>query len=286
MHSSIEKIPASLRGYDFHAHTVYHIILYNQNTGWIRLEDEKVCCRSGDLIFISPMQRHQFLPDRVSAHSYKEITFSLHNETGEAAGMGFETVFAALGCGFVPDRNRLTQKQFRRFSAEMDFFTALGYNPPSSHADKVDIANRLFFLLKHMAEMLSISIPKGSAVPHLKSDDPLERIIQYLNRNYSLKISLQQLAELASCSREHLCRRFRRHYGCTLVQYLENLRLSLAEKLLATSNLPIKEICSRVGMEDIYYFSKRFKRKYGLPPRQFINQGARERLKGFRPPPL
>ena len=58
----------------------------------------------------------------------------------------------------------------------------------------------------------------------------------------------------------------------TCMNYLLNLRVDLAKAMLINTELPINEICSRVGYSDQNYFSKLFKHVTGLTPTQYRNK--------------
>jgi transcriptional regulator GlxA family with amidase domain len=53
------------------------------------------------------------------------------------------------------------------------------------------------------------------------------------------------------------------------MEYIHNKRLERAQLLLTTSSASLKEIAGRVGIPNIYYFSRLFKRKYAVPPGEY-----------------
>ncbi|MFO7188205.1 MAG: helix-turn-helix transcriptional regulator [Pseudomonadota bacterium] len=66
-----------------------------------------------------------------------------------------------------------------------------------------------------------------------------------------------------------LKRRFKTATGTTLIEYLQNLRVEEAKKLLETTELPAEEISAQVGYEDGSFFRRLFKRSTGLTPGQY-----------------
>ncbi|WP_460777512.1 helix-turn-helix domain-containing protein [Nocardiopsis nanhaiensis] len=60
--------------------------------------------------------------------------------------------------------------------------------------------------------------------------------------------------------------------GMSLHDFIINLRMETAQKLLAATTIPVGLVGSRVGYEDPSYFSRLFRRKVGVPPTQFRNQ--------------
>lgn len=96
-----------------------------------------------------------------------------------------------------------------------------------------------------------------------------ERMItirQYIEGNYHKSLSLNKIARRFSISPPHLSAEFKRWFGTSPGKYLIEYRLHEAEILLKDNNLQIVDIAERVGWDDVYHFSKIFKRHRGVPP--------------------
>lgn len=81
-------------------------------------------------------------------------------------------------------------------------------------------------------------------------------------------ISITALAETVGLSHNHLTRLFQKHLGRTIVGHLIERRLMRAEHLLRHSNMPVKQVASNVGMNDLQAFNKAFRSRYGVSPRE------------------
>lgn len=93
--------------------------------------------------------------------------------------------------------------------------------------------------------------------------------ISRLDRQYQEAISLDDLAATAHLSVNQFLRIFKRVTQQTPIEYLLQVRLRMATELLATTDLAVTEVALRVGFTDSNYFSRQFKRKYGISPREF-----------------
>jgi len=82
-------------------------------------------------------------------------------------------------------------------------------------------------------------------------------------------ITLEQLARAAHVTPEHLCRLFRRHLNLGPLECAGLARLERAASLLVRSNLAIKEVADATGFVSQYHFSNKFKRVYGIAPREY-----------------
>ncbi len=99
--------------------------------------------------------------------------------------------------------------------------------------------------------------------------DQMKYLIHYLNNNYFKNLSLEFLADFFGFSKYHLCRIFKKYTGYTINQYITLLRIERAKELLKTTSLPANKICVMVGIEDVNYFYRLFKKQTGQSPKEF-----------------
>ncbi len=86
---------------------------------------------------------------------------------------------------------------------------------------------------------------------------------------YKSDFSLSKLADELGFSKGYLSSLFKKVYGQRFQDYTLNERLERARFILLTSDLKNYEIADKIGFEDVNYFSMRFKKKYGLTPKQY-----------------
>jgi len=98
--------------------------------------------------------------------------------------------------------------------------------------------------------------------------------VDYIRLHFADDISLHDLATHSHLSISALERRFKKYLSRTPLQYLTDVRLENARRLLIETNLPIAEIAYESGFKDASYFSRRFKRKFSSLPRSFRNEHA------------
>jgi AraC family transcriptional regulator len=67
----------------------------------------------------------------------------------------------------------------------------------------------------------------------------------------------------------HLAATFRRHYGCSLGEYLRRRRVATARELLTNPDLPLTEIAFAAGFSDQSHLTRTFKRFTGMTPLQY-----------------
>ncbi|QGQ98241.1 AraC family transcriptional regulator [Paenibacillus psychroresistens] len=83
------------------------------------------------------------------------------------------------------------------------------------------------------------------------------------------KISLDRLSAQFSISKFHLAREFKKYTGLTPNEYLINLRINKAKELLKYSEIPVQEIASKVGFDNVSHFINQFKKQENATPLSF-----------------
>ena len=94
-----------------------------------------------------------------------------------------------------------------------------------------------------------------------------KQILGYLAENHT-HTTLDELAQHFGRSRSHISHLFKANTGLSLRAWCNELRLADARLLLQSTSLPVTEIAYEVGFEDVSYFIKLFREKYGVSPRK------------------
>ena len=120
-------------------------------------------------------------------------------------------------------------------------------------------------LLEILAESArSIGQADGGRAPRW-----LKRVREMLEENYLSSPSLTELSTLAGVHQVHLSREFRKHYNCTIGEFIRKRRVEHACQLLSKSEAPLSEIALTCGFSDQSHFSAMFKAHVGLTPAKF-----------------
>lgn len=94
------------------------------------------------------------------------------------------------------------------------------------------------------------------------------RALSYIAGNLEKPLSVSELAQAAFVSASHLSFLFRGDMGVSLKQYVNDMRMETA-RLLLRSGCTVQAAAAQVGIRDVNYFSKLFKRDCGVPPSDF-----------------
>jgi AraC-like DNA-binding protein len=114
--------------------------------------------------------------------------------------------------------------------------------------------------------------------PRLLHDDTFRRLCRardLLAAEYQSSVSLNQAAREACLSPFHFHRLFRATFGETPHDFLTNLRMDRARRLLASGEMSVTEVCLEVGYSSLGSFSTKFQSLVGRPPTQYQREVRR-----------
>src|SRR5205823_2906307 len=94
----------------------------------------------------------------------------------------------------------------------------------------------------------------------------LRQLLDYMSANVAADYGIQELANLIELSPFHFCRLFKQSTGCSPHQYILQLRVAEAKRLLRSSQLSIAQIASQVGFFDQSHFTMTFRKLVGTTP--------------------
>lgn len=111
-------------------------------------------------------------------------------------------------------------------------------------------------------------VKEGHVEQILKS---VHKVLQYIENNYYLDISLEDVAEKVGLSTNYLSAIFKQTTGSSFINYLTNLRMEKAKLKLQELDLSIYEVAESIGYSSSQYFSRVFKKKTGMTPTAYRN---------------
>ncbi|MEF2245949.1 MULTISPECIES: AraC family transcriptional regulator [unclassified Paenibacillus] len=139
-------------------------------------------------------------------------------------------------------------------------------------AIKAELYRLLTILLRnHVATELS----QDEYVQRMKNIERFDPVFQYIEEHYSEELSVDLLADMTGLSRFHFSRLFKEISGRTITEYITAIRLDKADYLLRHSSLSITDIAARSGFNDIYYFSRTFKKHKQASPSALRNRALK-----------
>ncbi len=127
-------------------------------------------------------------------------------------------------------------------------------------------------LYEFLARLIETSAGDNQAKGVNRKEEYIKKALEYIQMNYSRKISISEIAGHIGLDRSYLYSLFTEYLKSSPQQFLISFRLEKACELMRNSSLSIGDVSRSVGYEDPLLFSKIFKREKGMSPKEFRKQ--------------
>ena len=131
---------------------------------------------------------------------------------------------------------------------------------------------KFLYILYELSLADDVKVLASSSFAHTsrnKESRRVQKVKQYINDHYSEQLRLNDLAALAGMSPVAFSRFFRVRTNRTLSDYIADIRLGFAARMLVDTTRNISEICYECGFNNLSNFNRMFKAKRGSTPREF-----------------
>ena len=171
-----------------------------------------------------------------------------------------ETVgFISVG-GYKSDgREEYIEKTAEKFNYSIDTLrrSYSGLKETDLNKERIDT------LIYPLVYMLELAYRKETKT---RTSSLISEIIRYVKSSYSRDLKVDEICKIFGCSRSYFSHTFKKKTGKSFREYLIDLRLDSAKRLLTLSSLNVTEIAYSVGFVDSNYFSNLFKKRHGVSP--------------------
>ena len=161
-------------------------------------------------------------------------------------------------------RVELTPAKNGNFSMEMNSHSLRMIQEAKTNEELTDI-------LHIVVDRVAGNISSFRGIPHAAA---LRKAENFIMENFTRKISLKEIADVAGLSPPYFSTIFKEEMGENLSKYLNRLRVEKASRFLLETDMSLAEIASHCCFEDQSWFSKIFKAYTGISPGKYRNQGG------------
>ncbi len=264
--------------------TINEYILYAITEGnmYLREDNKEYALKAGDVFILEPGLLHEGYQKATCSYYYAHFThpsilpvedavsaLEAFNENRRQSLISYslEAQDPTSSTTYLPKLFHLRSSQIRtRLSSAVNYYNSREENY------KRKTATELHLFLLDMAHEYLLAQNNLSKSKINKSEAIVEKILSYLNANYSQRITSADIAEQFEVNFDYINRVFAAKTGSPIFTYINILRISNAKQLIATTELPFTEIAYLVGIDDRYYFSKLFKKITGQTPSDYYKE--------------
>lgn len=243
----------------YHSHDYLELALITNGRGKYKIDDVIYDVEEGDLLILNPGTYHQAL---VADPRFPATEFFIGAADFCIEGMR-PNCLDLDSWPIYKTGTELRQKLMRlcvSMSAEKDAVRVGRYFMMQSY-----LIQFMLYLLRADNE------PKADvgkcSFDSVNKKEIVSKIMQYFEEHYAEKISLDIISENMYVSPFYISKIFKQITGDTPIRYLIDVRLDKARELLAGNpGISVHEVAEQVGYEDVYHFSKLFKKRFGVSP--------------------
>lgn len=256
------SIPVDFSEVPLHWHNEMEIVYVKKGSGLVELDFEKHTVKAGDMIVVLPGQMHGIYRLEDYSMEYENIIFSIDMLISKSNDTLFEEFFVPFLAGSIVFDHIITEgtPRYAELQSCLDRADALCTDWPEGY--KLALKACLFEFLFLLRQSTDISVTR----PAQKNMDRIKTIIKYIETNYQAPISIDEIASVCGFSSSHFMKFFKNTMGTSFIDYLNDYRLSMASRMLLSSDATILMVAADCGYDNLSYFNRLFKKKYGMTP--------------------
>jgi len=222
-----------------------------QGKGNVNCDTSDIGMKKGDTVIINARQLHTVSSEAEVKYRCLIIDNSFFRDNGiDIENLSFAQSICDEKAGILMERIALL------FTGEKTAFSVA--------ETRLAVLDYIVYMCKNFSIKAKSGTKKKS-----KSYNAVLNTVEYINENFSQKLTLDSLASMAGFSRYHFARIFKENTGFTVIEHINAIRCENAGLLLRETQKTISEIAFECGFDSPSYFAKAFSRTYGMLPSEY-----------------
>lgn len=259
-----------------HTHNYYEILVMLSGTITHAMNGQSYTMQEGDCCLIRPEDCHclTFQNADISKNNSLYINFMMTRDF-------YRKSIRCYNCDPIPSTEQdSTPITFHIAHAvrEKIQHTCLHIQTPLNQP----APNNILICKALISELLHIAILSYSTREHIHSPVWLQKLMARMQSTENISKKTDVLLSDTPYSRSYIEKSFRRHFGTSILEYRNSIKMAHAKELLSNTALSVSQITELLGFESVPYFSILFKRSFGVSPIQY----RKSILVSNRVPPL
>lgn len=242
-----------------HYHDFFELYYLEAGTRYHMAGDNLYCLQPGDFVLFPPYAMHYSYGEQDVA--FKRLVLYFNKEIIKPA-----KILDALG----------NEARVFKSGEKKDVHHLLRQLLKEQEQEDAYSEDMMLLLLNQLLLLLVRNLDETrKARPENRSR--MSGVIRYLNENYTEPITLENLAARFYINPSYLCREFKKHIGGTVIQYVNDLRVLHAQRLLQETDKSVTEISKIVGFSNVTHFNRIYKSNTGMSPSETRRQDAKRK---------
>ena len=245
----------------------YELIYVADGRCKITFKGNEHICKKGDAVLIPPGVPHKFESDGIDfaqPHMHFDV---IYNSNSAVTPISYKNINDMT----EQEKNLIQKNVFSEFDIPFIFkpkdpekFRRLLYDAIRFFCEGMHIC-----VMARTLELISMILNQFDVGTKSEITDTTETVKDYIDSNFLQIINLDSLSLQFHTNKFSLIRKFKKLYGCGVMEYYRNKRVLYAKKILLQTNLSVSDLGEQLCFNDIYSFSRFFKNNTGLSPSEF-----------------
>lgn len=259
------SIPLDFPCVPYHWHEETELIVIQKGSGMVHVDFQHYKVSAGSILVVLPEHLHSIEEIPGMKMEYENILFRSEMLFSKSEDLCSSEFLAPILNGTLPVNVHIYPGLcfYDEFSFVIRHMDRLCQQRPLGYQLSLKGSLfQLFFLLASNRQSHTLTASEEKILQKLKF------VIQYIQEHYDEPITIAQMAHLCHYSSSHFMKFFKEHMNTSFVHYLNDYRLTIAHRMLPSSSDSILSIAGQCGFDNLSYFNRLFKRKYGITPKQ------------------
>lgn len=259
-------IPLDFSSVPLHWHEEMEIIYVKKGWGKVTVDLQQYQVSEGTLVLILPGQLHSIAQFENNSMEYENIIFHpdilLSRKTDDCSDVFFGPLFS--GRISLPSCITPETAGYGKLAACVDEADEICKSYPKAYQFAIKSQLFSFFYILFSGSTNTGRMPKRG-----RSLDKMKQIIKYIECNYMEKITIAHISGEIGVSPSHFMKYFKNTMGTSFTSYLNEYRLTMASRMLLSSDCSVLTVAENVGFENLSYFNRLFKKRFGTTPSNY-----------------
>lgn len=262
------RMPDFFNSFPMHWHEEIEIVYVKGGFVEFNIDLETYVAEEGDIALIPPCVLHSFKQYMGNSANMLTMLFNmsmLTNNSTDACSIRYFTPFyeRQLSIPYIIKREHPSYSRIRNiYLSIVDTFENKG------EFYELIIKSKLYELFYIFFSECFEKIDYDTTLKNNTTKN-IKAILDYISENYMNSITIEELAASVNLSKHYFMRFFKKYMGTTCIEYINDYRLNIATNLLLTTNAQITEIATSIGITNLSYFNRIFKKKYNMTPKEY-----------------
>ena len=261
-------LPDFYTTFPMHWHNEMEIVYVDKGEYIETIDFENYHVKKGDIIIVPPCMLHSFKQYDDERAVFRSVLFDLSIVTGnntDACSIKYFTPFTENRF-IVPVV--ISQGDLHYDELKEKVLTIMRIYSDKEECFELRLKSELFGMFNLLFRYFLESEDNTNTVK-AGTTKSVKIILDYIGENYMYPITIEELAETVNLSKHYFMRFFKKYMGMTCIEYINDYRLNIAANLLLTTRMRITEVAVSIGITNLSYFNRIFKKKFHLTPKEY-----------------